>query len=213
MTFTNNVFGPRWCPIFFLSFFLYIFRRHQLSFQPGAFWFRRFPPFFYYWEFGGFSHFSIYAALLLYRSICIHTIGKRRRRHQRFPTGSSSSSLRCGWCQPPGDSADASTCSSFFPPSTFSFLGGGRASPAPLDVSLQVCVCHVSYLTIRLRFPPNRLSLQTLHRVPSFAFEMSTAKWCTILGSFQVLPTIFSCCQRIKEREKSFTDWGRLVYI
>jgi hypothetical protein len=45
-------------------------------------------------------------------------------------------------------------------------LGGGRASPAPLDVSWQVCaVCHVSYyLTIRLRFPPNRLSLQTLHR-------------------------------------------------
>lgn len=189
---------------FFLFFYIFLdainFHFNPAHFDSGAS-----PPFFIIGNLEDFL-ISLYAALLLYRSICIHTIGKRRRRHQRFPTGSSSSSLRCGWCQPPGDSADASTCSSFFPPSTFSFLGGGRASPAPLDVSLQVCVCHVSYLTIRLRFPPNRLSLQTLHRVPSFAFEMSTAKWCTILGSFQVLPTIFSCCQRIKEREKSFTD-------
>jgi hypothetical protein len=199
----------------FYFLFLNIFRRHQRNFHfnPAHFDSGASPLFFIIGNWGISSLYEIRRSSTVYRSICIHTIGKRRRRHQRFPTGSSSS-LRCGWCQPPGDSVDASTCSSFFPPFTFSFLGGGRASRAPLDVSLQVCVCHVSYyLTIRLRFPPNRLSLQTLHRVPSFAFEMSTAKWSTILGSFQVLPPIFSCCQRIKEKEKSFTDWGRLAYI
>lgn len=150
----------------FYFLFLNIFRRHQRNFHfnPVHFDSGASPLFFYYWELGNFI--SVYDALLLYiapsaftpsESVAVVIKDSRPVRRRRFDAAGASLQgipLTPALIAPP-----------FFPPSTFSFLGGGRTSPAPLDVSLQVCVCHVSYyLTIRLRFPPNRLSLQTLHR-------------------------------------------------
>lgn len=114
----------------FYFLFLNIFRRHQRNFHfnPVHFDSGASPLFFLLLGIGGF-HLSIRRSSTVYRSICIHTIGKRRRRHQRFPTGSSSS-LRCGWCQPPGDSVDASTyCSSFFSSFYFFFFGWREDQP------------------------------------------------------------------------------------